>query len=43
MALVGEAGDDETPLQEKLEVIAGTIGKVGMAVAVVCFIALMIK
>lgn len=43
MALVSEAGDDETPLQQKLEVLAGAIGKVGFAVAICCFIAQLIK
>ncbi len=42
MALVvGEAAD--TPLQEKLTVLAGAIGKVGLAVALLCFIVLMIR
>ena len=43
MELVADAGDDATPLQEKLEVLAGNIGKVGLGVAVCCFIALLIK
>ncbi|PNH10333.1 Calcium-transporting ATPase PAT1 [Tetrabaena socialis] len=43
MALVSEAGDDDTPLQEKLGVLAMAIGKVGLAVAVACFIAQLIK
>ncbi|GLI62465.1 hypothetical protein VaNZ11_005095 [Volvox africanus] len=43
MALVSEAGDDETPLQEKLGVLAGAIGKIGFGVAVCCFIAQLIK
>ncbi|GAX78129.1 hypothetical protein CEUSTIGMA_g5571.t1 [Chlamydomonas eustigma] len=43
MALMEEAGEDETPLQAKLEVVAGAIGKVGFGVAIVCFIALMIE
>jgi hypothetical protein len=29
MLLVGTAGGDATPLQEKLEVVAGAVGKVG--------------
>ena len=33
----------ETPLQEKLGVLATAIGKLGLAVAVVCFIVLMIR
>lgn len=42
MALVvGEAAD--TPLQEKLTVLAGAIGKVGFAVALLCFVVLMIR
>lgn len=42
MMLINEAGDENTPLQDKLEVVAGLIGKVGFAVAVAVFIALMI-
>jgi hypothetical protein len=30
-------------LQEKLEVIATAVGKIGLGVAVACFIALLIK
>lgn len=42
MALVaGESAD--TPLQEKLTVLAAAIGKVGFAVALLCFIVLMIR
>lgn len=42
MALViGESG--ETPLQEKLGVLATAIGKVGFVVALICFIVLMIR
>ncbi|CAG9461436.1 unnamed protein product [Pedinophyceae sp. YPF-701] len=42
MALVvGEAED--TPLQEKLAVLASAIGKVGMAVGVLCFLVLIIS
>ncbi|KAG2500891.1 hypothetical protein HYH03_001650 [Edaphochlamys debaryana] len=43
MALVGEAGDDETPLQIKLTWVASTVGKIGFAVAICCFLALLIK
>jgi len=43
MALMEDAGDDETPLQESLEIIATAVGKVGAGVAVACFIALLIK
>ncbi|GLC43787.1 hypothetical protein PLESTB_000907900 [Pleodorina starrii] len=43
MALVGEAGDDETPLQVKLTWVASTVGKVGFGVAICCFAALLIK
>lgn len=43
LELVGEAGDDETPLQEKLGVLATAIGKIGFAVAICCFIAQLIK
>ena len=42
MALVvGESG--ETPLQEKLGVLATAIGKIGFVVALICFIVLMIR
>ena len=42
MALVvGESAD--TPLQEKLTVLAAAIGKVGFAVALLCFVVLMIR
>ncbi|KAG2490086.1 hypothetical protein HYH03_011392 [Edaphochlamys debaryana] len=43
MALVSEAGDDETPLQAKLTVLAAAIGYCGFAVAVCCFIAQLIQ
>lgn len=43
MALVGEAGSDMTPLQEKLEGVAAAVGKVGFFVAISCFIALLVK
>eukprot|EP00201_Polytomella_parva_P018391 CAMPEP_0175051812 /NCGR_PEP_ID=MMETSP0052_2-20121109/8016_1 /TAXON_ID=51329 ORGANISM="Polytomella parva, Strain SAG 63-3" /NCGR_SAMPLE_ID=MMETSP0052_2 /ASSEMBLY_ACC=CAM_ASM_000194 /LENGTH=778 /DNA_ID=CAMNT_0016316155 /DNA_START=124 /DNA_END=2456 /DNA_ORIENTATION=+ len=43
LALVSNAGSEDTPLQEKLETLAGAIGKAGMVVAVVCFIAQLIK
>lgn len=43
MALVGGAGSEETPLQEKLADLAAAIGKIGFGVAVACFIALLIK
>jgi P-type Ca2+ transporter type 2C len=42
MALVvGESAD--TPLQEKLTVLAAAIGKVGFAVALLCFVVLMVR
>ena len=42
MALV--AGDShDTPLQEALGILAAAIGKVGLAVGVLCFIVLMIR
>lgn len=42
MALVvGDSGD--TPLQEKLGVLATAIGKIGFFVALICFIVLMIR
>eukprot|EP00197_Chlamydomonas_leiostraca_P002921 CAMPEP_0202857402 /NCGR_PEP_ID=MMETSP1391-20130828/353_1 /ASSEMBLY_ACC=CAM_ASM_000867 /TAXON_ID=1034604 /ORGANISM="Chlamydomonas leiostraca, Strain SAG 11-49" /LENGTH=1154 /DNA_ID=CAMNT_0049536193 /DNA_START=185 /DNA_END=3649 /DNA_ORIENTATION=- len=43
MALVSEAGDDMTPLQEQLKDLATKISKFGVTVAVVCFLALFIK
>eukprot|EP00198_Chlamydomonas_reinhardtii_P002721 XP_001692057.1 plasma membrane calcium-transporting ATPase [Chlamydomonas reinhardtii] len=43
MALVNEAGDDETPLQEQLTDVAAKVSKMGVLVAVVCFLALLIK
>lgn len=42
MALMEEAGDDETPLQAKLGVVASTVGKFGFSVALAVFIAMMI-
>ncbi len=42
MAMVqGEAAD--TPLQEALAVLAAAIGKVGLAVGIVCFIVLLVR
>jgi len=35
--------DEQTPLQEKLETIANQIGKVGLSVAVLTFIAMTVK
>jgi Ca2+-transporting ATPase len=43
MLLVGNAGSEDTPLQEKLADLAAAIGKIGFGVAVACFIALLIK
>lgn len=43
MMLVGSAGDEDTPLQEKLAHLASNIGKMGLGVAVASFIALLIK
>eukprot|EP00877_Chromochloris_zofingiensis_P010933 jgi/Chrzof1/6093/Cz17g09130.t1 len=43
MTLVGQAGGGDTPLQEKLADMAAAIGKVGLGVAVACFVALLIK
>ena len=43
MTLMEEAGEDQTPLQEKLEVVAGAIGKIGFGVAIACFIAMLIE
>ncbi|KAI8477413.1 MAG: hypothetical protein J3K34DRAFT_453016 [Monoraphidium minutum] len=43
MALVSEAGGEDTPLQEKLADVAAGIGKIGFGVALVSFIALIIK
>lgn len=41
--LMQDAGDEQTPLQDTLEVVATAIGKVGAGVAVCCFLALLIK
>lgn len=43
MALVSEAGDDQTPLQEQLTDVAAKVSKMGVLVALVCFMALLIK
>ncbi|KXZ55677.1 hypothetical protein GPECTOR_2g1227 [Gonium pectorale] len=43
MALVSEAGDDQTPLQEQLTDVAAKVSKGGVLVAVICFLALLIK
>ncbi len=43
MALVNEAGDEETPLQEQLTYVATQISKLGVLAAVICFLALFIK
>ena len=40
---VSEEEAEQTPLQEKLEIVAMAVGKVGLGVAVACFIALLIK
>ncbi|GLC43255.1 hypothetical protein PLESTF_000409400 [Pleodorina starrii] len=42
MAIVGEAGGQDTPLTEKLGDLAGAIGKIGGAAAVVLFIVLLV-
>ncbi|MEW5311473.1 MAG: hypothetical protein WDW38_003186 [Sanguina aurantia] len=43
LMMVSEEGDDSTPLQLKLEDVAGAVGKLGVGVAVACFLALFIK
>lgn len=43
MTLMEDAGGDQTPLQAKLEVVAGAIGKIGVGVAVACFVAMLTK
>ncbi|KAG2501673.1 hypothetical protein HYH03_000176 [Edaphochlamys debaryana] len=43
MALVAEAGDEQTPLQEQLTDVAAKVSKAGVLVAVVVFLALLIK
>ncbi|GFR48829.1 hypothetical protein Agub_g10782 [Astrephomene gubernaculifera] len=43
LMLVSEAGDDQTPLQEQLTDVAAKVSKMGVLVAVVCFLALLIK
>ncbi|GFH20621.1 calcium-transporting ATPase, partial [Haematococcus lacustris] len=41
MSMVSEEGGGATPLQAKLEVVAAAVGKVGLGVAIACFIALL--
>ncbi|KAJ9507543.1 hypothetical protein QJQ45_019083, partial [Haematococcus lacustris] len=43
MSMVSEEGGGATPLQAKLEVVAAAVGKVGLGVAIACFIALLVK
>ncbi|PNH12838.1 Calcium-transporting ATPase PAT1 [Tetrabaena socialis] len=43
MALVAEAGDDQTPLQEQLTDVAAKVSKLGVLAAVICFLALLVK
>eukprot|EP00798_Chlamydomonas_sp_ICE-L_P007258 gene7258-370_t len=43
MSLMVEAGDEQTPLQKKLEDVASTVGKIGGAVAVACFVVMLVK
>ena len=43
LQLLRGAGEEQTPLQETLEVVATAIGKVGAGVAICCFLALVIK
>ena len=43
MTLMESAGDDQTPLQAKLEVVAAAIGKIGFGVAIACFTAMLIQ
>lgn len=42
MAMV-QGESEDTPLQEALAVLAAAIGKVGLAVGVVCFIVLLVR
>lgn len=41
--LMEESEEEATPLQQKLEVVAELIGKVGFAVAISCFVAMLIQ
>jgi hypothetical protein len=41
--LVTSSGDEQTPLQEKLAHVAGTVGKIGATVAATCFFALLVR
>ncbi len=43
LALMVDAGEEQTPLQRKLEDVAATIGRIGGGVAVACFIVLFVK
>ncbi len=43
MANISEENDEETPLQERLNSLATTIGKIGLAVAVLVFCILVIR
>jgi len=43
LEMVTEEEDDQTPLQIKLEWVAMAVGKIGFAVAICCFIALLIQ
>jgi len=42
MAVYGDDEEEKTPLFEKLDTLAGQIGKIGTAAAVVCFLAMCI-
>ncbi|EFJ37088.1 hypothetical protein SELMODRAFT_266601 [Selaginella moellendorffii] len=43
MAVLGEGGDDETPLQVRLNGVATLIGKIGLGFAVVTFLVLLLR
>lgn len=37
-----QAGDDETPLQQKLSILASQVGKVGLAASILTFCVMML-
>nr|GMC89938.1 putative calcium-transporting ATPase 11, plasma membrane-type [Ipomoea batatas]GME21413.1 putative calcium-transporting ATPase 11, plasma membrane-type [Ipomoea batatas] len=43
MGTLSEGGEDETPLQVKLNAVATTIGKIGLAFAILTFLVLMVR
>lgn len=43
MATLSEDTDESTPLQERLDSLATTIGKIGLSIAVIVFVVLLIR